>query len=103
MQAVGMIAEFNPFHAGHAYALAQARKLTQADVVVVVMSGNYVQRGEPAIFDKWVRARAALDQFKKVRNKSGSLLLTSCLFCHLMLTGLKLAATRYLASFIVSP
>ena len=61
MQAVGMIAEFNPFHAGHAYALAQARKLTQADVVVVVMSGNYVQRGEPAIFDKWVRARAALD------------------------------------------
>ena len=45
MQAVGMIAEFNPFHAGHAYALAQARKLTQADVVVVVMSGNYVQRG----------------------------------------------------------
>ena len=61
MQAVGMIAEFNPFHAGHAYALAQARKLTQADVVVVVMSGNYVQRGVPAIFDKWVRARAALD------------------------------------------
>ncbi|ARD31900.1 hypothetical protein EFO61_04405 [Lacticaseibacillus rhamnosus] len=42
-------------------------------------------------------------KFKKVRNKSGSLLLTSCLFCHLMLTGLKLAATRYLASFIVSP
>ncbi|EPC97713.1 nucleotidyltransferase [Lacticaseibacillus paracasei subsp. paracasei Lpp227] len=42
------------------YALAQARKLAQADVVVVVMSGNYVQRGEPAIFDKWVRAQAAL-------------------------------------------
>lgn len=60
MQTVGMIAEFNPFHTGHAYALAQARKLAQADVVVVVMSGNYVQRGEPAIFDKWVRAQAAL-------------------------------------------
>ena len=37
MQTVGMIAEFNPFHTGHAYALAQARKLAQADVVVVVM------------------------------------------------------------------
>ena len=60
MQAVGMIAEFNPFHSGHAFALAKARNLTHADVVVVVMSGNYVQRGEPAIFDKWVRAEAAL-------------------------------------------
>ncbi len=42
MQAVGMIAEFNPFHSGHAFALAKARNLTHADVVVVVMSGNYV-------------------------------------------------------------
>lgn len=59
MQAVGKLSEFNPFHAGHAYALAQARKLTQAVVFVLELSGNYVQRGEPAILYKWVRARAA--------------------------------------------
>lgn len=58
MRAVGVIAEFNPFHNGHAYLLEQARK--QADVVVVVMSGTLAQRGEPALFDKWTRARAAL-------------------------------------------
>ena len=45
MQTVGMIAEFNPFHTGHAYALAQARKLAQADVVVVVMSGTMYNAG----------------------------------------------------------
>lgn len=60
MRAVGMIAEFNPLHNGHVYALQQARQLGQADVVVVVMSGNYVQRGEPALVDKWTRAQAAL-------------------------------------------
>ncbi|WP_125704589.1 nucleotidyltransferase [Lacticaseibacillus daqingensis] len=60
MRTVGMIAEFNPLHDGHAYALAQARAQADADVVVVVMAGNFVQRGEPAIVDKWARARAAL-------------------------------------------
>ncbi|WP_179395667.1 nucleotidyltransferase [Lacticaseibacillus absianus] len=60
MRAVGMIAEFNPLHNGHAYALAQARQRANADVVVVVMAGNFVQRGEPALVTKWVRARAAL-------------------------------------------
>ncbi|WP_056989210.1 nucleotidyltransferase [Lacticaseibacillus camelliae] len=60
MQAVGMIAEFNPLHNGHVYAMRQARQLSKADVVVVLMAGNYVQRGEPAVVDKWARAKAAL-------------------------------------------
>ena len=58
MRAIGVVAEFNPFHNGHAYLLRQAR--TQADAVVAVMSGHLVQRGEPALFDKWTRTRAAL-------------------------------------------
>ena len=60
MKVCGVIAEFNPFHQGHAYLLEQARKKTSADVIVVVMSGNWVQRGEPAIEQKWSRARVAL-------------------------------------------
>ena len=60
MKICGVIAEFNPFHQGHAYLLEQARKKTSADVIVVVMSGNWVQRGEPAIEQKWSRARVAL-------------------------------------------
>lgn len=60
MHAVGMVAEFNPLHNGHVYALQAARRLAHADVVVVVMSGNFVQRGEPAIVDKWTRTRMAL-------------------------------------------
>ena len=60
MKVCGVIAEFNPFHQGHAYLLEQARRKTDADVMVVVMSGNWVQRGEPAIEQKWSRAKAAL-------------------------------------------
>lgn len=60
MKATGIIAEFNPFHKGHAYILEQARSLTKADGVIVVLSGNFVQRGTPAVFDKWLRTRAAL-------------------------------------------
>lgn len=60
LTACGVIAEYNPFHNGHAYQLQQARLESQADVIVVVMSGNYVQRGEPAIIDKWYRAQQAL-------------------------------------------
>lgn len=61
MQAVGMVVEYNPFHNGHRYFLRQARQLTEADVTVAVMSGNFTQRGEPTIVDKWTRARAALE------------------------------------------
>ncbi|MCO0832633.1 nucleotidyltransferase [Fructobacillus sp. W13] len=60
MKAVGIIAEYNPFHNGHAYHLAEAKRVTGADVAVVVMSGNFVQRGEPAILDKWERTKLAL-------------------------------------------
>lgn len=60
MKIVGVIAEYNPFHQGHAFHLAKARALTGADHVIAVMSGNYVQRGVPAMFDKYTRAEAAL-------------------------------------------
>lgn len=60
MKVCGIIAEFNPFHNGHAYLLQQARQLTDADYIVAVMSGDYIQRGEPAFLDKFVRTRIAL-------------------------------------------
>lgn len=60
MKAVGIVAEYNPFHNGHAYQIAQAKEITNADTAVVVMSGNFVQRGLPAVFDKWQRTRLAL-------------------------------------------
>lgn len=56
----GIIAEYNPFHNGHAYHIEQARQLTHADYIIVIMSGNYVQRGTPAIIDKYSRTRMAL-------------------------------------------
>lgn len=62
MRAVGLITEYNPFHNGHRYHVQQARQISQADVVIAMMSGNYVQRGEPAIFNKWRRAEIALKQ-----------------------------------------
>lgn len=61
MQACGIVVEYNPFHNGHEFHVQQARKASGADVVVAVMSGNFLQRGEPAIVDKWQRARAALE------------------------------------------
>lgn len=57
MKNVGIICEYNPFHNGHARQLRAVRE--QGGVCVCLMSGNYVQRGEPAIFDKWTRAKAA--------------------------------------------
>ena len=56
---MGIIAEYNPFHAGHAYQIAQIKKVIGAEVVAV-MSGSFTQRGEPAILDKWTRARLAI-------------------------------------------
>ena len=56
MTITGIIAEFNPFHNGHKYLLDQAEGLK-----IVAMSGNFVQRGEPAIVDKWTRAQMALE------------------------------------------
>lgn len=62
MNICGIICEYNPFHYGHAYHIQKARELTQCDVLICVMSGNFVQRGEPAICDKWQRARFAIEQ-----------------------------------------
>ena len=60
MKAVGLITEYNPFHNGHLYLIEEARRITGADCVVVVMSGDFVQRGTPAVMDKYLRASAAL-------------------------------------------
>lgn len=60
MKVAGIIAEYNPFHKGHQYHIEETRKKTGADYVIVVMSGDYVQRGEPAIADKYMRTQMAL-------------------------------------------
>ena len=60
MKIVGIIAEYNPFHNGHQYHIDQALQKTGADVAVVLMSGDFVQRGAPAIAPKHLRAKAAL-------------------------------------------
>lgn len=60
MRVTGIIAEYNPFHKGHEYHIKQALGLSRADYCVAVMSGDFVQRGEPAVFSKYLRARAAL-------------------------------------------
>ncbi len=58
--ASGIICEYNPFHNGHLYQLQESRRLSGDPDVVCIMSGNFVQRGEPAIADKWIRTRMAL-------------------------------------------
>ncbi|WEK56237.1 MAG: nucleotidyltransferase [Candidatus Cohnella colombiensis] len=60
MSTVGVIVEYNPLHNGHLYHLQQSRKITGASNVVAVMSGHFLQRGEPALVDKWTRAEMAL-------------------------------------------
>ncbi len=60
MKVTGIIAEYNPFHTGHQYHMTKARAVTNADYIIVVMSGNYVQRGLPAIMDKYLRTELAL-------------------------------------------
>jgi len=57
---IGIAAEYNPFHTGHLYQIQQIQEKYQPDAIVAVMSGNFVQRGEPAFFDKWTRTRMAL-------------------------------------------
>ena len=57
---LGIIAEYNPFHMGHALHLEEARRISGADTVVCVMSGNFAQRGEPALVEKYIRAEAAV-------------------------------------------
>jgi predicted nucleotidyltransferase len=60
MKTAGVIAEFNPFHSGHAEHLNETRKKFDCEKIIAVMSGNFVQRGEPAIYNKWQRTETAL-------------------------------------------
>ncbi|WP_050181540.1 nucleotidyltransferase [Domibacillus robiginosus] len=60
MNAAGIIVEYNPFHNGHLYHINETRRLSNADTVIAVMSGSFLQRGEPAIVDKWTRTKVAL-------------------------------------------
>ena len=60
MKIAGVIAEYNPFHLGHAYHIRETRRRTGCDYVVVCMAGSFTQRGEAACASKWTRARAAL-------------------------------------------
>lgn len=60
MKVLGIIAEYNPFHNGHAYQIKAAKKAAGADYVVIALSGNYVQRGTPALLDKFTRTKMAL-------------------------------------------
>jgi predicted nucleotidyltransferase len=60
MKAVGVIVEYNPFHHGHAYHLQKAKERTGADLVIAAMSGDFLQRGEPALVSKWKRTEMAL-------------------------------------------
>lgn len=60
MKTVGLITEYNPFHNGHLHHLQESLRQSDADVSVAVMSGHFMQRGEPALVDKWCRAQMAL-------------------------------------------
>jgi len=62
MHVTGIVVEYNPMHNGHLYHVEQSRKTTGADAVVAVMSGHFLQRGEPALVNKWARAKMALHQ-----------------------------------------
>jgi len=61
MKVLGIITEYNPFHNGHLYHLLKVKEITRTDYIVAVMSGNFLQRGEPAIINKWARAKMALN------------------------------------------
>ncbi|MEA4827694.1 MAG: nucleotidyltransferase [Clostridium sp.] len=61
MNITGLITEYNPLHKGHIYHIQSSKEITNCDGVVCVMSGNFVQRGNPSIIDKWSRAKVALE------------------------------------------
>lgn len=61
MNILGIITEYNPFHYGHLYHLQKAKRLIEAEGVICIMNGNFVQRGEPALINKWARAEMALN------------------------------------------
>ena len=61
MKVNGIVAEYNPFHNGHAYQMKHAKEATGADYTIIVMSGNFMQRGAPALLDKFTRVKMALE------------------------------------------
>lgn len=61
MKILGLIVEYNPFTKGHLYHIQKAKELVKPDLTVAIMSGNFVQRGQPAIINKWQRAKTALE------------------------------------------
>lgn len=60
MQAVGLVVEYNPFHNGHLHHVTEAKHNSGATIAIAVMSGHFLQRGEPAMVDKWTRTKMAL-------------------------------------------
>lgn len=61
MRITSLITEYNPFHNGHIHHINESRRVTRADIVIAIMSGNFTQRGEAAVIDKFTRARYALE------------------------------------------
>jgi len=57
----GIVVEYNPFHNGHVYHIEQARKITNCDLLIAIMSPTFMQRGEPAIINKFERTKFALE------------------------------------------
>ena len=60
MKVTAIISEYNPFHNGHKYNLNVAKEITTSEYIISIMSGSFLQRGEPALFDKWSRAKMAI-------------------------------------------
>lgn len=61
MKVVGFVTEYNPFHLGHKYHLKTSKQLTNSTHSIAVMSGSFVQRGEPSLIDKWTKAKIAIE------------------------------------------
>ena len=60
MNLLGLVVEYNPFHNGHKYHLEKSKEITNATHTLAIMSGSFLQRGEPALFDKFTRAEMAV-------------------------------------------
>ena len=60
MKATGIVVEYNPFHNGHKYHLQKTKELNPNNIIIAVMSGDFVQRGEPSIIDRWTKTKIAL-------------------------------------------
>lgn len=61
MSVTALVTEYNPFHNGHQYHLNRSKKITNSDHIIVIMNGNFTQRAEPAVLDKWARTKQALN------------------------------------------